>query len=576
MLNNNFIIFLLLTFALIQSIKIIMKTFKFYLVLLIALIFYSCGNNEEISAEAAPKSTTYTENVSADELLTQLKAREPELAQFIEENPFTNFKTNKGKTDYYLDLEHIVAVKNNQNEAVYSIPLYMKSDVGSPYLYTLSVAVNPENIYTNLITKEPLDNDTFNYYGSSFNIYKKNSQTAKTNLVDCYCTKVYTDCACHSVHAASGCDHPAVIVTCGCSGSGGSSGYIPPSVPTGGDLTSWNGGLNSPTTYAPTGDGIYIALRKHFRPDYEFTPLEKYNIINQTAYSSKLIDFLNAEGSTPINKAFVLQMLKSMEDGIFAMVKQLTFSINNFLYSQKSPFNVDLNSIFENASAAENKKFLEIYDALSKSAEFKKLFLNLFGNNTRYNVKFEIVDAVYDSNDPTKEVNANTDYDSSLPYILIKINKKKLNDSSIKQTRIENARTIIHEFIHAYLFTITNNPIVGPTDIASLLNKKYPNGKEQHDFMYDNMTPTITKILTESRDLLTYPAGRMEVESLKIYTKKDLSTHEIWNWEHYFKYISIEGLTEATSYKTDFPKDSDAENTFIQYRNFGHTWLDKK
>lgn len=553
-----------------------MKSLKFYLVSIIALFFYSCGNNEEISAEAVPKSTTYTENVSADELLSQLKAREPELAQFIEENPFSNFKTNKGKTDYYLDLEHIVAVKNNQSEAVYSIPLYMKSDVSSPYLYTLSVAVNPENIYTNLITKEPLDNDTFNYYGSSFNIYKKNSQTAKTNLVDCYCTKVYTDCACHSVHASGGCDHPAVIVTCGCSGSGGSSGYIPPSVPTGGDLTSWNGGLNSPTTYAPTGDGIYIALRKHFRPDHEFTPLEKYNIINQTAYSSKLIDFLNAEGSTPINKALVLQMLKSMEDGIFAMVKQLTFSINNFLYSQKSPFNVDLNSIFENASAAENKKFLEIYDALTESPEFKKLFLNLFGNNTRYNVKFEIVDAVYDSNDPTKEVNANTDYNSSLPYILIKINKKKLNDSSIKQTRIENARTIIHEFIHAYLFTISNNPIVGPTDIASLLNKKYPNANEQHDFMYDNMIPTIVKILTESRDLLTYPAGRIEVEPLVVYTKKDLSASEIWNWKHYFESISIEGLGEATSYKTDFPLDSDALFLLNRYVQNGRTWLDKK
>lgn len=553
-----------------------MKTLKFYLVLLIALIFYSCGNNEEISAEAAPKSTTYTENVNADELLSQLKAREPELAQFIEENPFSNFKTNKGKTDYYLDLEHIVAVKNNQNEAVYSIPLYMKSDVSSPFLYTLSVAVNPENIYTNLITKEPLDNDTFNYYGSSFNIYKKNSQTAKMNLVDCYCTKVYTDCACHSVHAASGCDHPAVIVTCGCSGSGGSSGYIPPSVPTGGDLTSWNGGLNSPTTYAPTGDGIYLAMRKHFRPDHEFTPLEKYNIINQTAYSSKLIDFLNAEGSSPINKAFVLQMLKSMEDGIFAMVKQLTFSINNFLYSQKSPFNVDLNSIFENASAAENKKFLALYDALSQSAEFKKLFLDIFKDNKKFNVKFEIAEHVYQSNDSTKkEVNAITVRTAGTNDIKIKINKQILTPGNDKsQNDIENAKTILHECIHAYLFVKENNPSVG-SDFVTILNSMYPIVKEQHDFMYDHMVPTMQKILSEIRDLVTTQPKRVNLEEYTMHPTQNPLTSAKFNWNEYYKFISMSGLQETSCFIEDFPKGSDLFDLLTQYINAGKKELDR-
>lgn len=556
-----------------------MKTFKFYLVLLIALIFYSCGNNEEISAEAAPKSTTYTENVSADELLTQLKAREPELAQFIEENPFTNFKTNKGKTDYYLDLEHIVAVKNNQNEAVYSIPLYMKSDVGSPYLYTLSVAVNPENIYTNLITKEPLDNDTFNYYGSSFNIYKKNSQTAKTNLVDCYCTKVYTDCACHSVHAASGCDHPAVIVTCGCSGSGGSSGYIPPSVPTGGDLTSWNGGLNSPTTYAPTGDGIYIALRKHFRPDYEFTPLEKYNIINQTAYSSKLIDFLNAEGSTPINKAFVLQMLKSMEDGIFAMVKQLTFSINNFLYSQKSPFNVDLNSIFENASAAENKKFLEAYNALSDSPEFKDLFLKIFQDSKKYNVKFEIANIAGGAS-------GNTDtnlLDPTNNIITIDANFIKNN------SKLVVAKTILHECIHAFLNVklcdgqLGSIPGINNNDFYNIVNEQYNGfspGQNQHNFIYTYMLPTMVKVLTDIKDKLVTPAESLTLSGLGMYIPYDNSPRTKFNWVDFYHNLSLSGLQNCSFFKNEigtFNSDGIPNITvnqtlmqsYNQYNNYG-------
>lgn len=242
--------------------------------------------------------------------------------------------------------------------------------------------------------------------------------------------------------------------------------------------------------------------------------------------------------------------------------------------SFKSPMNIDRTSIDNNTD--EGKKINSVYDALTKSPEFKKLFVDMFGNSTRFNVKFELVDALYDDKDPTKEINGNTTYDPNLSYILIKINKKKLNDSSIKQTRIENARTIIHEFIHAYLFTITSNPIVGPTDIASLLNKKYPNATEQHDFMYNNMIPTITKILTESRDFLTYPAGRIEVESLTVYTKKDQSTSEIWNWKHYFESISMEGLSEATSYKTDFPAGSDTLNKLELYVKYGRTWLDKK
>ncbi|MXO06072.1 hypothetical protein [Flavobacterium sp. HBTb2-11-1] len=496
------------------------------------------------------------------------------MALFIENNPVSNLKTNSGSTDYYFDHKNITAIKNDKNEAAYSIPLYITSEKRSNILNNLSVEITDTNVDIKLVTIEGMDNGTIRYSASPFHGHQANYTPSKTARIDCYCVTVYSDCSCHSTHATGGCDYPNVFTSCGCSGDGYSDPEPSPTTPA--TKSSWTGGSGGGTSYGNTGEGIYIALQKMFKPDYQFSALEKYTIINNYQYSKALIDFLNNEGFTPANKAFTLQMLYNIEDGQFTIVKQLNNSIQNFIYSQKSPVNVDLTAIYDNINLPENQKFKEIYDGLSKSNEFQKLFIDLFGNNSRFNVKFELVDAVYDSKDPTKEINANTIYDPNLPYTLIQINKKKLNDSSIKQTRIENARTIIHEFIHAYLFTISNNPIVGEKDIVSLLNKKYPTAEEQHDFMYNNMIPTITKILTESRDFLTFPIGRSEVESLTVYTTKDQSSSEIWNWKNYFESISLQGLDETISYKKDFPKDSDALFKMQLYIQHGRTWLDKK
>lgn len=80
-----------------------------------------------------------------------------------------------------------------------------------------------------------------------------------------------------------------------------------------------------------------------------------------------------------------------------------------------------------------------------------------------FNVKFEIGDHVYEKNDPTKkEVHATTSQDPVTKNIVIKISKQILSpDGTMKQTKIENAKTILHECIHAYLLTITTYPYSG-------------------------------------------------------------------------------------------------------------------
>ncbi|SFD71301.1 hypothetical protein SAMN05216297_11160 [Flavobacterium phragmitis] len=42
-----------------------------------------------------------------------------------------------------------------------------------------------------------------------------------------------------------------------------------------------------------------------------------------------------------------------------------------------------------------------------------------------------------------------------------------------------------------------------------------------------------------------------------------------------YKYLSINGLEEATCFKIDFPKDSDQWKLFTKYIEYGHTESDK-
>nr|WP_315153887.1 hypothetical protein [uncultured Flavobacterium sp.] len=273
---------------------------------------------------------------------------------------------------------------------------------------------------------------------------------------------------------------------------------------------------------------------------------------------------------------FTNNVISALNDGAITTYKQFTITVENFKYSLKSPCNVDLSSILENPTLPENEKFKTLYDALTASPTFQKFFIAIFKNSTRFNVKFEIDEHVYEDNDPAKkEVNATTSQDPITKNIIIKVSRQILIAGTTKsQTKIENTKTILHECIHAYLLTITSYPLVG-MDIAEVMNKVLPASKEQHDFMYNNMLPVMTKVLTDIRDLVTSEPRRVDVSDLKIYTKVDKSAFEIWNWTNYYECISINGLEEANFYKVDYPNPSDALFLWNQYINYGHARLDK-
>lgn len=250
-------------------------------------------------------------------------------------------------------------------------------------------------------------------------------------------------------------------------------------------------------------------------------------------------------------------------------------SLTDVWASLRSPVNVDRSNISNDTP--EGKKFNSIYNALTQSPSFQKLFVDLFENSDRFNVAFEIADHVYEDNNPAKkEVNAITIQTTGTNNITIKFNKQLLIPNVSKsQTNIENAKTILHECIHAYLFIKANYPSVG-SDFVKILDSMYPTVNEQHDFMYNRMIPTMQTVLSEIRDLVTTEKGRNVLDNeITMHPTQNPLTSTSWIWNDFYKYLSIKGLEEANCFKIDFPKNSDQWNLLSKYIEYGHNELDK-
>ena len=280
-----------------------------------------------------------------------------------------------------------------------------------------------------------------------------------------------------------------------------------------------------------------------------------------------IIDFFTGQNNfTSKDQAFVDEFISQ---------RTANPSLNlDFIGSYFSPMNIDLDAI--DLKSPEGEKFIEIYRSLIKSPEFKKLFESIFKDSKRDNVKFEIVDRVFEDNNPRKkEVHATTSQDPTTNIITIKISKQILTaGTTMSQTKIENAKTILHECIHAYLFIKAGNPATG-VDFVKLLNSMYPTANEQHDFMYNNMVPTMKKVLGEIRDFVTTDSKRAVLETYTMHPTINPLTSTPFNWQEFYKYLSYSGLDETFGFKRDFPLNSDLLRLNRNYIDAGKNELDR-
>ena len=246
--------------------------------------------------------------------------------------------------------------------------------------------------------------------------------------------------------------------------------------------------------------------------------------------------------------------------------------------SSKSPFNIDFSSI--NNATTEGAKFNEVYDALKESPEFKKLFIDLFdGPQTRFNVQFEI-------NAITGGANGNTNTDLLNPTLnLITISTNFLKTAN----KLEIAKTIMHECIHAYLniklfdggqgisISKLNN-----LDLFNLINEKYNGfiGKEdQHNFIYNFMLPTMEKILADVKDTLVTSADNMTMLQLIMHIPVG-SNGTQFIWADFYHNLALSGLQNCSFFQNEIGTiDNTGQilttinqtlmDAYNQYNNFG-------
>lgn len=224
----------------------------------------------------------------------------------------------------------------------------------------------------------------------------------------------------------------------------------------------------------------------------------------------------------------------------------------DFAMSLKSPFNIDLSAIPYDITKPEHQKFNEVYKSLTESPEFQKLFVNLFQDSERFNVKFLIGNI-------SNGANGNTNTDLNNPTLnTITISPTFLNSSN----KMEIAKTIIHECIHAYLNVKLCDagqgisiPTLNNLDYYNVVNQKY-NGfnssQDQHNFIYNFMLPTLKTILADVKDKLVTPANNTEmINDVVVHIPFDFSPSTPFTWTDYYHNLSLNGLQNCSFFQNE-------------------------
>ena len=267
----------------------------------------------------------------------------------------------------------------------------------------------------------------------------------------------------------------------------------------------------------------------------------------------------------------------------------------NEYYSNFSPFNVDLSEVRENCSGntidttqvAANEKFMCIYNKLTQSPKFKNLILDTFQESKELNIQFKVSDTLSTNGlcvPGTISVNnENNEIVSASMQILI--SKSYMEGASA----IAVARTILHESLHAYLVVkqygcdqSTPFEDMGDEEMAELLNEYFTECEPQegqHEFMFNFMITTMTSILGDLKDDLIPQSHQQGAESYLFINEDnpttdangDYVTDTLWNWDDFYKYLSLGGLQNSSAFHFTYPDNPPSAGymNFLSYLQKG-------
>ena len=273
-----------------------------------------------------------------------------------------------------------------------------------------------------------------------------------------------------------------------------------------------------------------------------------------------------------------------------------TVSLEDFnsYYSELSPFNVDLSSVREGcddtidlSQVEANAKFMCLYNKLVESPKFKTLFFDTFGESTSLNIQFKTVPSIDGANGKTRlQPNTENNYNPNTGEVnlnlLIEIDESYMSSFSA----IAVTKTILHECIHAYLILKhiqcnAGTPFdeiiddINDKKLGELLNHYYETScenEEQHEFMYDNMIPVMSLILSDLKDQLIPENHQNAAESDTSFINEDNPSGETiaWSWNEFYKYLSSSGLHQTDAFQWEIPQGSPQHTNYIKYSiNYG-------
>ncbi len=252
----------------------------------------------------------------------------------------------------------------------------------------------------------------------------------------------------------------------------------------------------------------------------------------------------------------------------------------DFELSLKSPAYIDFSEI-DPLNTPEALKLKCIYNKLTNSPEFKRLFEGTFGGDQqKLNIKFKMQANLVDGDGDIVRGRCNPNPLDGSNYQEIILNSDQLAGPEAA-SNIYIAKTIIHELIHAYLNVKYVNINNGPTltflsdlELEELLEQVFNTndplqlGINQHNFMSQHMIPQFQTILSEIVNVLLSSQNIAYLNNQQI-TDLNGVFIENFNFMNFYKYLAYEGLHNTQSYMNNINNNLLELSKHEKYNQFG-------
>lgn len=133
----------------------------------------------------------------------------------------------------------------------------------------------------------------------------------------------------------------------------------------------------------------------------------------------------------------------------------------------------------------------------------------------------------------------------------------------LTHNKMEIAKTILHECIHAFLNVKFCDPSIGMSipnvnnmELYNCINEYYnsfsPANQNQHDFIYNFMLPTMVKILSEVKDSLVTPANNLTMlNDVSVHIPYANSPASPFVWNDYYHNLALYGLQDCSFFQSE-------------------------